>query len=73
MYGRVHWWNRKKGYGFIISEEGTDVFVHYTALVGDRNLEKGEYVEFRVEQGYKGLKAVNVRKKDGSRDSTKNN
>lgn len=73
MEGKCSWWNRRKGYGFLISEEGTDVFVHFSDLVGIRNLEKGEEVEFSVRQGDKGLKAVNVRKKDESRNSTKDN
>ncbi len=60
--GTVKWFNGEKGYGFIARESGEDVFVHYSAIVGDgfRNLEEGQSVEFNVEQGQKGLQATNV-------------
>jgi CspA family cold shock protein len=60
--GTVKWFNGAKGYGFIAREEGEDVFVHYSAIQGDgfRNLEEGQRVEFDVEQGRKGLQAINV-------------
>lgn len=61
--GRVKWFSREKGYGFISQENGEDVFVHHTALSGgDRSLDEGDEVEFEVTQGVKGLQAVNVRK-----------
>jgi CspA family cold shock protein len=60
--GTVKWFNGAKGYGFIAREEGEDVFVHYSAIQGDgfRNLDEGPRVEFDVEQGRKGLQAINV-------------
>ncbi|MFN2165971.1 MAG: cold-shock protein [Anaerolineae bacterium] len=60
--GTVKWFNGSKGYGFIAREEGSDVFVHYSAIQGSgfRNLEEGQKVEFDVEQGRKGLQASNV-------------
>jgi CspA family cold shock protein len=60
--GTVKWFNGAKGYGFIEREEGTDVFVHFSAIRGDgfRNLEEGQSVEFTVEQGMKGLQATDV-------------
>lgn len=60
--GTVKWFNGSKGYGFITPEEGDDVFVHYSAIVGEgfRNLEEGQRVEFSIEQGPKGLQAVDV-------------
>ncbi len=60
--GTVKWFNGAKGYGFIARENGTDVFVHFSAIQGDgfRNLEEGQKVEFTVEQGPKGLQAANV-------------
>ena len=61
--GTVKWFNDGKGYGFIAREAGEDVFVHYTAIEGDgfRTLREEQQVEFSVEQGPKGLQAVNVR------------
>jgi CspA family cold shock protein len=60
--GTVKWFNSGKGYGFIERESGDDVFVHYTAILGEgfRNLEEGQRVEFSVEQGPKGLQAAEV-------------
>jgi len=61
--GTVKWFNGGKGYGFIAREAGADVFVHYTAIegAGFRTLREDQQVEFSVEQGPKGLQAVNVR------------
>lgn len=60
--GTVKWFNSGKGYGFIEREEGDDVFVHYSAILGDgfRNLDEGQRVEFSVEQGQKGPQATGV-------------
>jgi len=60
--GTVKWFNGSKGFGFIERAEGDDVFVHFSAIVGDgyRNLEEGQSVEFTVAQGDKGLQAENV-------------
>ena len=62
ILGTVKWFNGGKGYGFIEREEGEDVFVHYSSILGDgfRNLDEGQRVEFDVEQGTKGLQATNV-------------
>jgi CspA family cold shock protein len=61
--GTVKWFNAEKGYGFIAQEEGEDVFVHFSAIQtgGYRSLEEGQKVEFDIEQGQRGLQAVNVR------------
>ena len=60
--GTVKWFNESKGYGFIQRSSGDDVFVHSSAIQGDgyRTLQDGAQVEFEVEQGPKGLQAVNV-------------
>lgn len=60
--GQVKWFNNAKGYGFIGRNEGNDVFVHYSAIVGDgyRTLQEGEPVEFEIVQGQKGPQAANV-------------
>jgi len=62
MTGTVKWFNGAKGFGFIQQEAGPDVFVHHTAIRGEgyRNLEEGQRVEFNVQQGPKGLQAVDV-------------
>ena len=64
MKGTVKWFNKAKGFGFITKEGGGDVFVHYSAIQaeGYKELAENEAVEFDVEQGDKGEKAVNVRK-----------
>ena len=60
--GSVKWFNDAKGYGFITSEEGSDVFVHFSAIQGDgfRSLAEGDSVSFEIAKGLKGLQAVNV-------------
>lgn len=62
MIGKVKWFNNVKGYGFIGRSNGPDVFVHYTAIVGEgyRTLKEGDDVEFEVAQGTKGPQAANV-------------
>ena len=62
--GTVKWFNATKGYGFISTEEGEDVFVHYSAISGDgfKTLEEGQQVEFEIVEGDKGPQATNVTK-----------
>ena len=61
--GTVKWFNESKGFGFISpSDGGKDVFVHFSAIIGDgfRTLAEGQSVSFEVEQGPKGPQAANV-------------
>ncbi|SCG82630.1 Cold shock-like protein cspLB CspB [Proteiniborus sp. DW1] len=62
--GTVKWFNATKGYGFISTEAGEDVFVHYSAITGDgfKTLDEGQNVEFEIVQGEKGPQATNVTK-----------
>jgi CspA family cold shock protein len=62
--GKVKWFNDKKGFGFIETEEGTDVFVHHTAIKmpGFRTLEEGDRVNFEVIENNRGPSAKDVTK-----------
>src|SRR5688572_16781455 len=62
--GNVKWFDSKKGFGFIISPEGKDVFVHFTSIEGDgfRSLKDGETVDYEQIQGEKGLLAQHVKR-----------
>ncbi len=61
--GKVKWFDDKKGFGFISSDEGRDVFVHYSAIMseGHKTLTEGQPVEFEIQQDAKGPKATNVK------------
>jgi cold shock protein len=62
--GTVKWFNNAKGYGFITREGGEDLFVHFKSITGEgyKTLKQGDAVQFDVEEGPKGLQAVNVTK-----------
>jgi CspA family cold shock protein len=61
--GKVKWFNESKGFGFISQENGSDVFVHFSAIQSDgfKTLKEGQPVSFDVVQGKKGQEAENVR------------
>ncbi|GIP21743.1 MULTISPECIES: cold shock domain-containing protein [Paenibacillus] len=62
MQGKVKWFNAEKGYGFIETEDGGDVFVHFSAIQseGFKTLEEGQSVEFDIVEGARGPQAANV-------------
>jgi cold shock protein len=62
MTGKVKWFDSAKGYGFIYTDDGKDVFVHYTGIEseGFKTLEQGQEVEFQITAGKNGPEAVKV-------------
>ena len=62
--GTVKWFNPEKGFGFISQENGPDVFAHFSAIQSDgfKSLNEGEKVTFDIEEGQRGLQAVNITK-----------
>ena len=69
--GKVKWFNPRKGYGFIATEDGRDIFVHYSSISGDgyKTLVEGDSVTFDVTEGDKGLRAENVIAQSASESS----
>ena len=60
--GKVKWFNPKKGFGFIVTADGRDIFVHYSSISGDgyKSLTEGDPVTFDIVEGDKGFRAENV-------------
>ncbi|HCT8937248.1 TPA: cold-shock protein, partial [Enterococcus faecalis] len=60
--GTVKWFNSDKGFGFITGEDGNDVFAHFSAIQADgfKSLEEGQAVTFDIEEGQRGMQAVNI-------------
>jgi CspA family cold shock protein len=62
--GTVKWFNDAKGFGFIVQDDGSDVFAHYSAISGDgfKSLAEGDRVNFDISEGPKGPQAANIQK-----------
>jgi len=60
--GTVKWFNETKGFGFITTDEGNDIFAHFSAIQGEgfKTLAEGQAVSFDVEEGDKGPRATNI-------------
>ena len=61
--GTIKWFSNAKGFGFIVNEKGNgDIFVHYSAILTDgyKTLKAGQIVDFEIQEGEKGLHAINV-------------
>ena len=60
--GTVKWFNSDKGFGFITGEDGNDVFAHFSAIQADgfKSLEEGQAATFDIEEGQRGMQAVNI-------------
>ena len=71
--GKVKWFNPRKGYAFIATEDGRDIFVHYSSISGDgyKTLVEGDNVTFEIVEGEKGLRAENVVSKSASESEEK--
>lgn len=64
MKGKVISFNKNKGFGFITTDEGEDLFFHYSQIImeGFKNIDVGQAVEFDVEETVRGLRATNIKK-----------
>ena len=62
--GTVKWFNAENGYGFITCEEGADLFLHFSAIIGEglKSLEEGQAVTYDLTEGARGMQAANVTK-----------
>jgi CspA family cold shock protein len=72
--GTIKWFDNKKGFGFIVGEEGQrDIFVHYSSIAGDgfRSLRDGERVEYELVDSDKGPQAANVRRVEAAEPAGK--
>lgn len=62
MTGKVKWFNEEKGYGFLLGNDGSETFVHFTAIKGDgfKTLKQDQLVSYDVVKGQKGNQATNI-------------
>lgn len=61
--GKVKWFNTQKGFGFIVTDDNKDLFVHFKDVLGGINgIQENDDVEYEVAEGRKGLQAINVKK-----------
>ena len=62
LQGTIKWFNNKRGWGFIVKEDGDDISVHYSAIKGDgfKTLDEGQRVQFEIEEGDKGSAAAKI-------------
>ncbi|WJY28551.1 MULTISPECIES: cold-shock protein [Sporosarcina] len=65
-HGKVKWFSNEKGYGFIEADDGQDVFVHFTGILGEgfKTLDEGQRVSFEIIEGNRGPQAANVTAED---------
>jgi CspA family cold shock protein len=63
MDGTIKWYNTRKGYGFIQSDDGKDIFLHRTSVPEGIFLKEGDKVEFNIEASDRGPKAIDIKKK----------
>jgi len=62
MKGKIKWYNPRKGYGFIVGEDGKDIFVHQSDIPEGTNLNEEDSVEYEIEESDRGPQAKNVKK-----------
>jgi cold shock protein len=62
MKGTIKWYNTRKGYGFILGEDGKEIFVHRSSIPPEMQLTEGDKVEYEAEDSDRGKKAVNIKK-----------
>ena len=62
MKGKIKWYNARKGYGFIIGEDGKEIFIHRSAITPETFLNEGDEVQFDTENSERGIQAKNVKK-----------
>ena len=62
MKGTIKWYNTRKGYGFILGEDGKEIFVHRSSIPPEMQLNEGDKVEYETEDSDRGAKAINIKK-----------